>query len=159
MKNNLIRIPLTILLVWLGWLGLKQAGSGFLDRRDWSDDYLRKTARIVDSKRETSLGANSRSTTYYCYLTVEYEFEGKVYRDEAAWLSLPPARSYPEEDCGKSRYGEQVPVWIGKSGNDPMLLQPENRSARPMTLVFNLIQGLFFFGLAGLLWRRRRKKE
>lgn len=158
MRNNLVRVPLTILLVWLGWLGFKQAVGVFFDERDWSDDYLRSTAVIVDSERRMGLSTTSGSTLYSCRLIAEYEFEGKTHREWLIWLSMP-SRRYPREDCGKARYGEQVPVWIGRSGNDPMLLQPGNRNSKPMTAVFNLIQCLLFFGLAGLLWRRKKRPE
>lgn len=157
MRNNLIRIPLTLLLVWLAWLGVKQGVNTFFDDRDWSDDYLRSTATIVGSERKIIHGVDQRSTTHYCYLVVEYGFREKTFQERAIWLSLPPARSYPEKDCGEARYGEEVPVWIGTSGNDPMLLQPGNRSSKPMTMAINLGQGALFLGLAGMLWRKKKK--
>ncbi|MFO8005708.1 hypothetical protein [Thioalkalivibrio sp.] len=159
MRNNWIRIPLTILLVWLGWTGFNQGISGFLDDRDWSDGYLRSQAVIVDSARRLNTSASSSTPLQSCQLMVEYQFEGETYREDPVWLQLPRARYFPEEDCGEARYGEEVPVWIGKSGNEPMLLQPGNRSSKPMTLAFNLAQGVLFLSLAGLLWRPRKKAE
>lgn len=49
MRNNWVRIPLTILLLWLGWTGFKQGINGFRDGRDWSDDYLRSQAAAAAS--------------------------------------------------------------------------------------------------------------
>lgn len=158
MRNNWVRIPLTILLVWLGWTGFKQGIKGFSDDRDWSDDYLRSHAVIVDSERRSTMKSTSRTfTSYWCELIVEYQFEGKRYRAKPLWLDLPLAKHYPKEDCGARHYGEEVPVWIGKSGNEPMLLQPGNRSSKPMTLAFNLAQGVLFMTLAGLLWLRKKQ--
>ncbi|MEQ8514744.1 MAG: hypothetical protein RIC38_03995 [Chromatocurvus sp.] len=157
MKNNLIRIPLTLLLVWLAWLGVKQGVSTFFDDRDWSDDYLRSTATIVDSERRIIAGTDSSSTSHYCYLFLEYVFREKTFQERAIWLSMPAKRSYPEKDCGKARYGEEVPVWIGTSGNDPMLLQPGNRNSKPMTMAINLGQGALFLYLASRLWRKKKR--
>lgn len=156
MRNNWIRVPLTILLVWLGIIGFKQGVSGFLDNRDWSDDYLRSEAVIVDSERHVNYSTTGPATYHSCRLIVEYQFEDETYRNQPVWLKMPQARRYPPENCGEERYGELVPVWIGRSGNDPFLLQPGNRSSKPMTVAINLIQGLLFFGLARLLWRRRK---
>lgn len=153
MRNNWIRIPLTILLLWLGLTGFKQGITGFLDDSDWSDDYLRSQAVIVDSERKLSSDVSTGMPLQSCRLIVEYQFEGETHRARPVWLYLPRARHFPEEDCGEARYGEEVEVWIGKSGNEPMLMQPGNRSAKPVTLAFNLAQGVLFLWLVVLLWR------
>lgn len=156
MRRPLIRWPLTLLLVWLAWLGMSQALSELGSDEDWSDAYHRAEAVIVDSREELSTMPGSRTTSYFCELIVEWRFEGEAFRSEPLWLHGPRSRSSMGEDCGRARYGETVPIWIDASTADPVLLQPGNRSAQPLTIMFNLVQSAVFLGLAALLWRPRR---
>ncbi len=149
-----------MLLAWLAWIAGSQTLNTLLSDEDWTDQYPRSTATIVDSRVEySSSTASFRSGTYSCVLIVEWSHEGEVFRDEPVWLHGGNSSDRLEEDCGRARFGEEIEVWIGGTyAAEPYILQPGNRTSKPLTAMVNALQTLFFLAMIWLLWRPRRRR-
>jgi hypothetical protein len=158
LRKPFIRWPLTALLLWLAWVGARQTLDTLLSEDDWTDDYSRGTATIVDSRAEYWDSSGTSRGTWKCVLIVEWTHGRTTRRDEPIWLRGGISSDRMEDDCGRERFGEQVPVWIGGTdAAEPWLVEPGNRTGKPGTAVVNGLQTLFFLGLLALLWRPRRK--
>ena len=160
--------------VLLGWFGISEIHRGVsyaMDPTDWSEEYLRMDATIVDSveRRWGSDGPSpvgtvktNKSASYRCGYFLEIAYEGERYRQKAGWLSEMYETSRGE-GCGASRYGETVPVWVveGYSGSDPTILEVGNRNEKSTLVWFAFLIGLaamygsFLLGRA--TWRRWKR--
>jgi hypothetical protein len=157
MRKPLIRWPLTLVLLWLAWLAGSQWMSQLVDDEDWTQDYPRETATIVGSRADYSSSASGKGS-WTCVLIVEWQYDGQTYRDEPIWLHGGFSSNRLGDNCGEARLGEGVTVWIGGTdAAEPYLVEPENRSAKPLTGIANALQMLLFLGLLWLLWRPRRR--
>lgn len=156
-RKSWIRIPLTAFLLWFAVKSISQGWNTFTSDEDWSDDYLRSTATIVDGREQlvTSTVAN-RSSYYRCHHVVGFSHDGRTYRHEPVWLKDETYDQKRGDDCAAGRIGEKIDVWLVTSAAEPYILEPGNRNSKPLSGVFNIIFGLL--ALVGLhrIWLSRR---
>lgn len=166
--KNALSISGAFLLAWFGISEISRGVSYALDATDWSDEYLRIKATIVDSQ-ERKWGSDgpsqvgtvktSKSASYSCGYFLEISLEGERYRQKADWISHRYEFSRGE-DCGAPRYGETVPVWVVEGYNESELtiLEVGNRGEKQTLVVFAVLIGLVSlygsFRLVRSLWRR-----
>lgn len=162
MRHPLVRWPLGLLCLFIAYLGLTQGLETVFSDDDWSDAYLRSEAVIVGSEEEFESSTTSfDSGSYTCRPVVEWTHDGSQERETPIWLETERYGRARGPDCAEDRYGEAVPIWIDTGGAEPVMRQPGNRSAKPLSAIINLGQGALFLGFAGalLLPRRRRSQE
>lgn len=138
----------------MGWLGISEINQSIsyaLDTSDWSDEYLRMEATIVDSEERkwgsegpSSVGTakRSKSPSYSCGYFLEISYNGARYRQKAVWIS-EMYETQRGRDCGAARYGETFPVWVAEGyKSDPRILKVGNRNSKPMMIGFKILIGV-----------------
>jgi hypothetical protein len=148
-----VRIPLTLFLVWFAAKSIGQGWNTFTSDNDWSDDYIESTATIVGAREQLVSSPTDRSSAYYrCHPIVEFSHDGETYKEEPIWLEDETYSQKRGDYCAAERLGEAIRVWMVVSAAEPYILEPENRSSKPLTGIFNIFVGLLALLGVERLW-------
>jgi len=157
LRRPYVRFPIAALCLFIAYGGFTRGLDTLFVEDDWSDDYTRGTAIIVASEERLTSDA-SMDARYDCQPVVEWSYAGQTRRKPLIWLGSTSSRSRRSADCASDGYGDEVPIWI-KATPEPHVVQPGNRTAQPMSAAVNLIQGLVFLAIGGLLRFPRRNRD